>query len=147
VNRAHRNAMPLKTQVDEIPNINLTSMIDIALLLTIFFMAATKFAEMERKIELQVPRVSDNGVLPPAPEKRVINVYRDGAITLDGATVSIAELGDKLLASHRRSADVGVMVRGDGDGSFQLIAEVLNACKQAGVADLAISVKANTTTR
>lgn len=133
--------MPLKTQVDEIPNINMTSMIDIALLLTIFFMAATKFAEMERKIELQVPSVADRGVLPPPSEKKIINVYRDGAVTLDGATVTLPELGAKLAEARRKTADLGVMVRGAGDGNFQRVAEVLNACKQAGVAELAIGVK------
>lgn len=139
--------MPLKTHVDETPNINMTSMIDIALLLTIFFMAATKFAEMERKIELQVPHVADRGALPPAPEKKVINVYRDGAVTLDGAVVTLEELGAKLTDARRRSADLGVTVRGDGDGAFQRIAEVLNACKQSGVAELAISVKVDAPTR
>jgi biopolymer transport protein ExbD len=139
--------MPIKLHVDEVPNINMTSMIDIALLLTIFFMAATKFAEMERKIELQVPKVADNSALPAAQEKKVINVYRDGVITLDGATVSLEELNKKLAEAHRKSANMGVMVRGDGDGNFQRVAEVLNACKQAGVADLAISVKVDATTR
>lgn len=139
--------MPLKTQVDEVPNINMTSMIDIALLLTIFFMAVTKFAELERKIELQVPKVVDNGALPAAQEKRVVNVYRDGVVTLDGATVSMEELGAKLTEAHRKSPNLSVMVRGDGGGNFQRVAEVLNACKQAGVAELAIGVKDDTTKR
>ena len=139
--------MPLKTQVDEVPNINMTSMIDIALLLTIFFMAATKFAEMERKIELQVPQVADHGALPVAAEKKTVNVYRDGVLTLDGATVTLEELGTKLTDARRKSANLGVMVRGDGSGNFQRVAEVLNACKQAGVAELAIGVKDDTTKR
>jgi biopolymer transport protein ExbD len=139
--------MPLKTQVEEIPNINMTSMIDIALLLTIFFMAVTKFAEIERKIELQVPQVADHGTLQAAAEKKTINVYRDGVVTLDGATVTLEELGTKLADARRKSANLGVMVRGDGDGNFQRVAEVLNACKQAGVAELAISVKVDAATR
>jgi len=139
--------MPLKTQVDEVPNINMTSMIDIALLLTIFFMAATKFAEMERKIELEVPQVVNQGALPAANEKKTVNVYRDGVLTLDGATVSLEELGVKLSDARRKSANLTVMVRGDGNGNFQRVAEVLNACKQAGVAELAIGVKDDTTKR
>jgi biopolymer transport protein ExbD len=139
--------MPLKTQVDEVPNINMTSMIDIALLLTIFFMAATKFAEMERKIELEVPQVVNQAALPAANEKKTVNVYRDGVLTLDGATVSLEELGTKLSDARRKSANLTVMVRGDGNGNFQRVAEVLNACKQAGVAELAIGVKDDTTKR
>ena len=41
--------MPLKLQHDEMPALNLTSMIDMLFLLIIFFMVATKFDEMERE--------------------------------------------------------------------------------------------------
>jgi biopolymer transport protein ExbD len=135
--------MPLKTQVEEMPNLNLTSMIDVVFLLIIFFMVGTRFAEIERKIALEVPKVSDHGALTSAPERRVVNVYRDGDITIDGKAVSLEELASQLTHAHSQYADTGVLVRGDGSGQFQRIAEVLNACKQAGIAELAISVKAD----
>jgi biopolymer transport protein ExbD len=133
--------MPLKTQVEEMPNLNMTSMIDIVFLLIIFFMVGTKFAEQERKIGLEVPRVSDRGALTNAPDQRVVNVYRDGEITIDGQSVSLAELTSKLTGARQQYAELGVLVRGDGTGEFQRVADVLNACKQAGIAQLAISVK------
>jgi len=34
-----------------------------------------------------------------------------------------------------------VLVRGDGTAQFSRVANVLNACKLAGIADLAISVE------
>ena len=40
--------MPLKTHQEQLPELNLTSMIDIVFLLIIFFMVGTKFAEIER---------------------------------------------------------------------------------------------------
>jgi biopolymer transport protein ExbD len=135
--------MPLKTQIDEMPNINMTSMIDIVFLLIIFFMVGTRFAQMERKIALEVPRVTDRGALTAAPDRRVVNVYRDGEVTIDGKTVSLPELTAQLTSARRQYAELGVLVRGDGGGEFQRVAEVLNACKQAGVAELAISVKAD----
>src|SRR5690242_20795133 len=54
--------MPLKIQQhDEMPTLNLTSMIDVLFLLIIFFMVATKFDEMERNIEVDVPQVAQAG--------------------------------------------------------------------------------------
>ena len=48
--------MPLKIQQhDDMPALNLTSMIDVLFLLIIFFMVATKFDEMERNIQVAVP--------------------------------------------------------------------------------------------
>jgi biopolymer transport protein ExbD len=133
--------MPLKTHVDEQPTLNLTSMIDIVFLLIIFFMVGTKFTELERKIGLRVPQVSDHGTLSAAPEKKVVNVYSDGQIALDRQSVSLDELTAHLAAARHQYRDLGVLVRGDGAGQFQRVAEVLNACKQAGIAELAISVR------
>ncbi|HEX4147502.1 MAG TPA: biopolymer transporter ExbD [Pirellulales bacterium] len=134
--------MPLKIQSDEPPVLNLTSMLDVMFLLVIFFMAGSQFTEMERKIALRVPQVSDAQALTAAPQKRVVNVYQDGQIMLERETVSLAELKTRLTAARRQYHDLGVVVRGDAAGPFQRVAEVLNACKQAGIAELAISVRA-----
>ena len=133
--------MPLKTHTDEQPTLNLTPMIDIVFLLIIFFMVGTKFTELERKIGLRVPEVSDSGALTAAPERRVINVYRDGEITLDRVPVSLDELTRQLATARSQYPDLGVLVRGDARSRFQGVAEVLNACKQADVRELGISVR------
>lgn len=141
--------MPLKTHADEQPSLNLTSMIDVVFLLIIFFMVGTRFSEMEKKIGLQVPHVTDAGALTAAPDKRVVNVYQDGTITLDRRALSLAELRSELAAARAQYEDLGVLVRGDAEGSFQSVAEVLNACRQAGVSELGISVRlaSNSSTR
>ncbi|HEX3870494.1 MAG TPA: biopolymer transporter ExbD [Pirellulales bacterium] len=133
--------MPIKTHVDEQPTLNLTSMIDITFLLIIFFMVGTKFTEMERKIGLRVPQVADQATLSAAPEKKVVNVYRDGQIVLDRQAVTLDELTSRLATARRQQRDVGVLVRGDGEGQYKNVAEVLHACRKAGIAELAISVR------
>ncbi|HET6882909.1 MAG TPA: biopolymer transporter ExbD [Pirellulales bacterium] len=134
--------MPLKTHRDEAPTLNLTSMIDVMFCLILFLMAVTKFTELERKIDLQVPEVKDQGALTDAPAKKAINIYRDGVIEMDRQVVpSLQSLTELLAEAKRQYPEVGVLVRGDGDGRFQRVAEVLNACKQAGISELGISVK------
>lgn len=133
--------MPLKTYLDEQPTLNLTPMIDIVFLLIIFFMVGTKFSELERKIGLEVPSVVDSGTLTAAPMRRVVNVYHDGSITLDRDPVTLQQLTENLAAAQSQYSDLGVLIRGDATGQFQRVAEVLNACKQAGIAELGISVR------
>jgi biopolymer transport protein ExbD len=133
--------MPLKTNLDEQPTLNLTPMIDIVFLLIIFFMAGTQFTQLERKIALQVPEVSSNDALSPAPDKRLINVFEDGRIELDHNFVSAAELTARLRAARAQYADLGVVVRGDADARHQNVTEVLNACRAAGVGKLGVSVR------
>jgi biopolymer transport protein ExbD len=133
--------MPLKTQFEEMPALNLTSMIDVLLVLIIFFMMGSTFSEYERQLSVKVPRVSDSGPLTPAPKRRTVNVDRNGRITLDRAEVTLAQLQIKLSTARQEYEGLGVIVRGDADVSFQQIANVLNACKQAGIAELGISVR------
>lgn len=133
--------MPIKTHMDEQPSLNMTPMMDVIFLLIIFFMVGTKFSDGERKIGLQVPSVSDNGALTAAPSKRIVNVYSDGSITLDNTPVTPSQLTSTLAAARRQYSELGVLIRGDAAGEFQRVAEVLNACKQAGISELGISVR------
>ena len=133
--------MPLKTHVDEQPSLNLTAMLNVMFLLIIFFMLGTRFVDDERRIGLRVPEVVDRGALAAPVERRTVSVYRDGAIALDAKPVTLAELTAQLAAARRQTPTLGVLVRGDGHGEFQQIAAVLNACKQAGVSELGISVR------
>ena len=133
--------MPLKTHLDERPSLNMTPMIDIVFLLIIFFMVGTKFTELERKIGLQVPEVSETSALTAAPEKKVINVHRDGQITLDRQFVTLEQLHTYLVSARREYQDLGVLIRGDAQGPFQNVASVLSACRQAGISEMGISVR------
>lgn len=133
--------MPLKTHFDEQPTLNLTPMIDIVFLLIIFFMVGTTFTQAERDLELQVPEVRNAGALTDAPAKRVINVYRDGRVTLDRQSVTLSQLTSRLHAAREQYPQLGVHVRGDAKALHQRVTEVLCACKRAGIKELGISVK------
>lgn len=133
--------MPLKTHRDEQPSLNLTPMIDIVFLLIIFFMVGTKFTELEKQLTLEVPEVTDAGTLSPAPQKRVINVFKDGRITLDRQDVTLPELIAQLEVARGEYTELGVIVRGDAESSLQNVAAALDACRQAGITDFGIAVK------
>jgi biopolymer transport protein ExbD len=133
--------MPIKTLTDEQPALNLTSMIDVMFLLVIFFMVGTKFSDAERSMSVKVPKVGQTGALTPAPEKRIVNVHQDGRITLDRQTLTIDELQEVLRKARRHDRSPGVVVRADGQGAFQHVANVLAACRNAGVSELGISVQ------
>ena len=60
---------------------------------------------------------------------------------VDRENVTLAQLTENLAAAQRQYSDLGVLIRGDATGQFQRVAEVLNACKQAGIAELGISVR------
>jgi len=133
--------MVLKTTREELPALNLTPMIDVVFLLIIFFMVGTKFAEEERKIDVQVPSVGEAAASIMVRQKRTVSVLRDGTVLLDDQQLSIPELTSALRQARQGSPDLGVTIRGDADGSFQNVASVLSACRAAGVKDMSVSVR------
>ena len=133
--------MPLKTQHDEAPALNLTSMIDVLFLLIIFFMVATKFDEMERNIEVAVPEVGQAGESTPPPQPLVVTVLAEGRVELDGEPVTFEELTSRLAAARTPLTEPSVVIRGDAACAFQHVASALAACQQAGISDLGITVR------
>ena len=133
--------MPLKTQHDDAPTLNLTSMIDVLFLLIIFFMVATKFDQLERNIEVAVPEVSQSDEDSGPPEPIIVTVQSNGSIAIGGDVVTAEELVSRLAAVRTRSGAPVVVIRGDADCAFQHIASALAACRQAGVSELGITVR------
>jgi len=133
--------MPLKTQHDDQPTLNLTPMIDVVFLLIIFFMVATQFSERECDIELELPEVASASALTSAPKQRVVAVRENGQITLDHDEVTLAELTRRLTAARREYPHTSVVIRGDAACAFQHVAAALAACKEANISDLGITVR------
>ena len=133
--------MPLKLQHDEMPTLNLTSMIDVLFLLVIFFMVATKFDEMDREIQVAVPQVAQAGNDPPLKEPLVVTVMADGRFDLDGKAVNEAELTARLTKARTPLTEPTVVIHGDAKCAFQHVASALGACRQAGISELGITVR------
>jgi biopolymer transport protein ExbD len=133
--------MPLKIHHDELPTLNLTSMIDIVFLLIIFFMVATEFNEMEQDIDLEIPQVASAGMPSVSPPKPLtVAVFADGRIELDQQTVTTAELTSQLAAARQANPQVSVIIRGDARCEFQAVAGALAACREANIEELGITV-------
>ena len=133
--------MPLKTYQDELPTINLTPMLDIVFNLIIFFVVGTRFIGAESKLPVKVPEVAEAGKL----NRRWRNTSSMSTETdrFRWTTDSSPPInsGKSWTAARARYAGLGVIVRGDGEGAFQNVATVLNACRQAGVSEMGISVR------
>jgi len=110
--------MPLKTTPDEPPTINMIPMIDMMFNLIIFFLVGTEFATLERNITLRVPEVVDKGALTTAPERRVVNVFRDGTVTLDEKQVTLDHLTKRLAAARAQYSDLASWCGAMGKACF-----------------------------
>lgn len=119
----------------------MTPMIDVVFLLIVFFMCAAKFSDMERDIDLRLPEVAQADEANAAPKARQVAVYPGGRISLDKEDVTLEALSERLSADLAERPGLSVVILGDAGCEFQHVAETLAACKEAGVTQLAVSVK------
>jgi biopolymer transport protein ExbD len=133
--------MPLKTSHDEMPNLNLTSLIDVVFLLIVFFMTASKFTDPERDIDLKLPEVAKGDSLSVTQKNREVVIHADGRVSLDGETVTIDSLTTRLTEAIGATPDQSVVILGDAGCPFQHVAAAMAACKDAGVTQLSVSVQ------
>jgi biopolymer transport protein ExbD len=133
--------MSRRRQTIEDPSINLTSMIDVVFLLVFFFMVASHFDSVEGRIEVSVPGVGELSSMTRVPDERTVEVSGDGLITLDNGAVNEQQLAEQLRFAYSQYPDVKVAVRGDGQASFQRIAEVLQVIRSTGVKQMGIAAR------
>jgi len=124
--------MPLKTDTLEEPVLNLTPMIDVVFLLIIFFMVGARFTEeaQDQQYDVELPTASAIQTMSRAPDPLVITVYRSGRIQLKDRELDQTQLVQELKAAKAAYADQAVLIRGDGEGQYQAIIDVMNACHQ-----------------
>lgn len=127
--------MPLKTDTLEDPVLNLTPMIDVVFLLIIFFMVGARFTEEahDQQYDVELPTASAVQTMSRAPDPLVITVYRTGRMTIKNRDLDHSQLILELKAAKAAYADQAVLIRGDGEGQYQAVIDVMNACHQVQI--------------
>jgi biopolymer transport protein ExbD len=131
-----------RLQSDELPQINMTPMVDVVLCLLVFFMAATRLYDWdENEFTVKVPEVADAAPLTSAPDDLILTVLAPNKVSLKDQTLDLDALTKLLAEARKRYADQGVLIRGDGKLAYQDLADVLSACNAAGIRNVRLPVR------
>ena len=119
--------------------LNLTPFIDVLFFLVVFFLAATSFAhEEEVRMQLDLPK-SAAGKKGEQGKPLIIDVTKEGQIRVDGRAVTIEALKQKVLAAASRSKETEILIRGDSQVHFGLVAQAFDVCLQAQMKRVSIA--------
>ena len=125
--------------------LSLTPLIDIVFLLLIFFLVATRFAEEDRKLEVQLPTASEAQPMTEQPDEIAINITEEGRFFVGGKFMEEDELFE-LLRTARINNPVGqpVMIRADERVPFAFVATAMNLCAKAGIFNYTVDTQGAT---
>jgi biopolymer transport protein ExbD len=121
------------------PGIQLAPLVDVLLLLLIFFLLTWNAARNENELDVKVPKASAAKEKSAPVGDVVVNVKADGNVVVNRRTLSAAELTDLLKSLVQLNSEQAVIIRGDEAGAYKNIINVLNICTDAGISNVAFA--------
>ena len=116
-------------------------MIDIVFLLLIFFIVTWQFTRSETELSVSVPTAQEGAEPERQRGEIVINILADGVIRVEGITVDLPQLLEKLSAIAAQFENQPVRIRGDGNVEYQRIVEVIDTCQKAGIWNISFATQ------
>lgn len=117
-------------------DVDISPLIDMVFILLIFFMVSTTFV---KDSQLELKRPSASSAQPSSTKSLRVSVDQAGALYLDGVPVKPWMLQSQLRDAFRGGADKTVLVVADRSTTAERLVEVVDQCRLAGAADVAVA--------
>jgi biopolymer transport protein ExbD len=110
--------------------INITPLTDVCLVLLIIFMVTATFLTQSSGLNVDLPRTAANQNLPA--HRLEVTVMRDGAVYLDGQSVTQKDLASLLGARLQQTSLKSVVIKADADVPYRHVAAAMGAASVLG---------------
>jgi len=133
--------MKLQSRSKEAPEINLTSLIDVVLLLLVFFMVSTSFVR-DAEISLRLPQAESPTSPVTLDEVLDITVTQTGSYIVNGRPLVNNQRRTLRAAIERlmgESRDLPVTIRADAEASHQDVVTAMDVVGQLGFVQINIA--------
>jgi len=115
----------------EEPEINVISMVDIVLVLLLFFMVTTTFVQNSH-LSMQLPKAQQAAKGEPKTPI-TIDLSASGQVSIGGQVLSMRALSQRLKALAAQDPERVIVLRADKDATQQYVIDVLDAAQEAGL--------------
>ncbi len=115
------------------PALSMTSMLDVIFLLLCFFVTASVFSQWESEISISLPSASSAETPGRLPGEVILNVSKEGAVTVNARKLSLDELGSRLAKVAEFYPGQPVVIRADRETSYDSLVKVIDTCRTSGV--------------
>ncbi len=133
--------MNLRRRPHEEPEVNLTSLIDVVLLLLIFFMISTTFVD-ESRIKIELPQASARPATAEQRDPIEVTVTASGEYRVNGQTLintSASTLSAAVAKVAGESRDAPVTIRADAKATHQAVVTAMDVVGRLGFRSINIA--------
>jgi biopolymer transport protein ExbD len=135
--------MDLRARRNEDPEINLISLIDVILMLVVFFMLSSTFVE-EGRVRIRLPQADTVATRAERSTGIVVGVTRSGSYSVDGQELVNASPDTLRAALLQKASAAGgtsqrVTVRADAESTHQAVVRALDVLGKLGFREIRIA--------
>lgn len=123
----------------EIFGFQIAPMVDILLVLLVFFIVTWNFSLSEKELDVKIPSATHSKNTEEYVGQVVVNVRTDGTIVFNRKPISAEDLVKKLSDLAKLYPDQAVILRGDQNADYKFIVNVLDLCRQANIWNVAFA--------
>ena len=135
--------MNLRPNRKELPDINLTPLIDVVFLLLIFFMVSTTF-DRESKIKVELPQATAAAQEEKEQERLDITVDIQGRYYVNQQEVINTDIETLKRAIEKAAGgrqDLPVFITADAKAPYQAVITVMDAAGQLGFVNMSLPIR------
>jgi len=123
------------------PEVNLTSLIDVVLLLLIFFMVSTSFVK-ESKITIRLPQADNAAIVEATPGQIDIMITETGTYLVNGRELINSRpetLRNAIQKVSDGNSDLPLTISADANATHQKVVTAMNVAGRLGFVQISIA--------
>ncbi|BBF65502.1 biopolymer transporter ExbD [Acidithiobacillus sp. 'AMD consortium'] len=133
--------MNLRPRVSEEPEINVISMVDIVLVLLLFFMVTSSFVHQSH-LSMELPKAQQATAGEPKTPI-TIDLSAAGQVRMNKQVVPMSDLAGQLKALAAKDPERVIVLRADKNTTQQYVIDVLDAAQEAGLTRISFATLSN----
>jgi biopolymer transport protein ExbD len=117
--------------------IEIIPMIDTIVILLIFYMSFSRFAEMEREARIKLPTSRAGNEFQKTPNQIIINMFSANDVAIGGQPYKLNDLPE--LLRHMKTTDHklnSLILRGSRQMTYRDLSAFMKVCSGAGIVDV-----------
>ena len=121
--------------------VQMSSLMDVIFLLLCFFVTTSVFSQWETEISITLPTAKSATVPGRMPGEIILNLAKDGTVSVNGQTLTLAEVTERLTRIAKLYPGQPVVIRADKETAYESLVGVIDACRTADVWNFSLATK------
>ena len=123
------------------PALALTSMLDVIFLLLCFFVTVSVFSQWESEISIKLPNAKTAEAPERLPGEIIVNLAKDGGISVNSVKLSLDELGARLAKVAKFYPGQPVIIRADKEVRYETLVKLIDTCRASDIWNFSLATE------